>query len=195
MTRYLSPHRFNSARPAVIYVGEVSVDSNILLQPFIGQCIELSEEGVLWSRSAEEQVQSKVRVMAVISDAKAKCEIQGFRQYNARDCPSTTCYETGKKRESGHSFTVFPFNSVTTKTAMRTDEQSRRDALAAVELLESSASDEEKNRGVNGVKYPSQLLRLPKRDFDIIRLLLQTSHIISIFKLRITKYFFQVCRP
>ena len=164
------PHRFNFARPAVIYVGEVAVDSNILLQPFIDQCIELSEEGVLW-RPAEgdDEVRSKVRVMAVISDAKAKCEIQGFRQYNARDCPCTSCYDTGEKRDSGHSFTVFPFNYVTTKNAKRTDEQTRLDARAAVELLESDASDEEKNRGINGVKYPSQLLRLPKRDFDIIR--------------------------
>ena len=153
----------------MIYVGEVSADHNILLEPFIDQCLQLNGIGVEWKTSTGETAVARIQVLACISDAKAKCEIQGFRQYNARDYPCTTCYVPGEARDDGTAATVFPYNHHEHIINYRTDGQTRLHAAEVVELLAGNASEQDKTRGISGVKFSSQLLRLPRKDFDIIR--------------------------
>jgi len=153
-----SSHRFNFARPAMIYVGEVKADANILLEPIIDQLHHLNVTGVSGH---------KIRTIVCVADAPAKCEIQGFRQYNASDVPCTSCRTTGEPRQQLNGPTVFPYFG--TDAPARTHNETTRDAVLAVELLGSAAPDRQKEIGVNGVKFPSQLLRLDRRNFDIIR--------------------------
>lgn len=159
-------HRFSFARPALIYVGEVKPDANILLQPVVTELLALGQRGLCHNLSSP--ALSKHHLVVCVSDAVAKCDIQGFRQFNSRENGCTVCTAAGQARESRAGPTVFPY-IFGQDAPDRTHDQTIKDAAAALSLLESDASATCKEKGVGGVKFPSQLLRLPRRTFDIIR--------------------------
>ncbi|CAD6216535.1 GSCOCG00011351001-RA-CDS [Cotesia congregata] len=145
----LPPHlRKKHMLLAGIFVDVSHPSLNLVLDPMIKELRELYTTGILWRTSDGREVRSKFVVTTCIVDSPARSLILRMKQFNGYyGC--TFCYAKGEHQKHKH---VYPRTDWSTN--LRTDEEMRRDMLAAYETKTI----------INGIKGISALSGLPEFD-------------------------------
>ena len=137
---------------AGVWVDTEEPDMNLFLEPFINDANALSETGIKWTSTTNQDIKTKALPLICVVDSVARPKILTMKQFNGY----FGCTFCKHPTENVEGYRKYPIT--VTKPQLRTDAETKREMVLAGSTCQGA---------IDGVKGPSSLMNL--KHFNLVR--------------------------